>query len=301
MNSQASITLVAFSDLHMWRFGWDGDLCPKCLLGLANLALRRARHYPIAAQTAMIERLADEQADHVLFAGDITTTSLRAEFEQGQMLLAPLMLRYEGRFHAIPGNHDRYTPRAAKQRLYERLFLGRDQSYPFTVRIGEGWSLVAIDCSVPRWLTSRGQITDENMGRIGEALARERSAGRQVMVMGHYPLVYPKHVFPSWEHILPGRDRLRALLQSHGVKLYLHGHKHLRWLTATGPMIHANCGSAGFDCHARRPGYIRIRLDGPEIASFEAISMSRSWNPAHPATADSWITEELAMTPARES
>ncbi|MCE5228770.1 metallophosphoesterase [bacterium] len=294
-----SLTLAAFSDLHMWRFGWDWDFSPKRLLGLANLALRRARHYPIAAQTALIERLATENADHLLFTGDISTTSLRTEFEQGQMLLAPIVLRWGGRFHAIPGNHDRYTPRTAGRHDFEQLFLGREQTYPYTVRLNENWSLVAFDCSVPRTLSSRGRMSDDQLAKLGAELARERAAGRQLIVMGHYPLVYPKGIWASWEHVLPERGRVRALLESQGVKLYIHGHKHYRWLTQSGSMLHANCGSAGYDSRNRRPGYLRIQLDATEVSSIQAVVMNSSWSPAHPVAEGSWKIEDLTSEMCR--
>lgn len=277
----------------MWRFGWDWDFSPKRILGLTNLALRRARHYPIAVQTAIVERLATEQADHILFTGDISTTSLRSEFEQGQMLLAPLMLCWGDRFHAIPGNHDRYTPRTARRRDFERLFLGRAQTYPYTIRMGQYWSLVAIDCSIPRALSSRGRMSEEAIAALDAELAREKASGRQLAVMGHYPLVYPQRVRPSWEHVLPERGRVLDVLESHGVKLYIHGHKHWRWLVERGSALHANCGSAGLDSRERRAGFIRLHLDGPNVSAIESVSLSTAWTPDRPTTSDAWVRREL--------
>lgn len=297
-SQQPGLTLAAFGDLHIWRFGLDWDFAPKRLLGLANLALRRARRFPIAIQTAIIERLTAEDADHILFTGDISTTSLRAEFEQGQMLLAPLMLRWGERFHAIPGNHDRYTPRAARRRDFERLFLGHAQTYPYTVRLNTTWSLVAIDASVPRALSSRGRMSDEAIAALDAELAREQAAGRQIAVLGHYPLAYPERVRPSWEHVLPERERVLEVLAGRGVKLYLHGHKHWRWLVERAGILHANCGSAGLDSRRRRAGYIRVRIDGPRIAGVAAVSLNPQWTPDLPA-GDAWALQELAPEACR--
>lgn len=277
----------------MWRFGWDWDFSPKRILGLANLALRRARHYPIAVQTAIIEHLATERADHILFTGDISTTSLRSEFEQGQMLLAPLMLRWGEKFHAIPGNHDRYTPHTARRKDFERLFLGHAQVYPYTVRLNDDWSLIAIDCSIPRALSSRGRMSDDEIAALDAELEHEKASGRQLAVMGHYPLAYPVRVRATWEHVLPERARVLDVLQKHGVQLYIHGHKHWRWLVECGGMLHANCGSAGLDSRNRRAGYIRLHFDGRNIASIESVSLSPSWTAAHPAAPDSWARQEL--------
>ena len=78
--NERPLTLIHFGDLHLWRYGLGGDPWPKRLLGLANLKLRRGRQFPTRIAEAVGEQLAREEADYVLFSGDLTTTALPAEF-----------------------------------------------------------------------------------------------------------------------------------------------------------------------------------------------------------------------------
>ncbi len=287
-----ALELAHFGDLHLWRFGWDGELNPKLMLGLGNLWFNRASRFPAAASLAVIEKLTRESADHVIFTGDLTTAALRSEFEQARMLLEPVLERWPGRFHAIPGNHDRYTRGATRRRHFEQLFLQSDQEYPFIVRLKGRWSLIGFDCSVPRVFSSRGSMSDMAIAGLERALAAERDAGRELLVMGHYPLVYPDWLRPSWEHVLPERARLTWLMREFGVRVYLHGHKHHRWLLEAEGLLHLNCGSAGMDGlgAARRPGFVKLRLEGERISA-RALHLASGWRPEH--SGEGWVEHDL--------
>ncbi len=289
------LTLLLFGDLHLWRLGWDRDFTIKRVLGLANLILRRGRRFPEHIVGTAIRRLVREEADFILFAGDLTTTSLRGEFEAGRRLLQPVLDRWSGRFIAIPGNHDRYTSRATRHQLFESLFLRSHPELPFAMDLDERWTLVGIDCSTPRHFSSRGRLHPELLGRLEQILANLQERGRCIAVMGHYPLVYPTGMKPSWEHVLPERAILLDLLQRRGVSLYLHGHSHRRWLIQEGGMTHLNCGSAGMtgSHSARRPGYLRIQLSPRGILSTQAHWLSQ--NPKGSGARDEdWRTGDLA-------
>ena len=270
--SKGGLTLLHFGDLHLWRLGWDFDFTIKRVLGLTNLIVQRGRRFPEGVAQSVIQRLTREEADFVLFSGDLTTTSLRREFEAGRRLLQPLLDRWNGRFIAIPGNHDRYTSRAARQQLFETLFHNGGRELPFTTNLDERWTLVGFDCSVPRHISSRGRLQPELLGRLDAILVRLQEQGRRIAVMGHYPLLYPEGIRPSWEHVLPERALLLAMLKRRGVSLYLHGHSHRRWLIQADGLTHLNCGSAGMvGSHpARQPGYLRIHLGPDGILAVQA-------------------------------
>ena len=286
------LTLIHFGDLHVWRLGLDGELYPKRFFGLANLLLRRGRSFPEGVGRAVVRQISRERADGVLFSGDLTTTSLRAEFLLGRRLLDPIVRRWGERFIAIPGNHDRYTPGAVRARLFESLFLGRRAEFPFALDLDERWTLVGFDCSVARLLSSRGRMSPEGLAPLDAILAEQERRGRRLVVMGHYPLLYPPGRRPSWEHVLPERARVREVLERRGVRVYLHGHTHFRWRLEADGMTHLNCGSAGQAGRhpEHRPGYLKIQLGPGRVESVRAI-----WLSADPRAADAaaWRDEEL--------
>ncbi len=267
------LTLLHFGDLHLWRIGLDADPRFKRLLGLANLLLRRGRLFPLSIARLVLRRIEHDPADYLCFSGDLTTTSLKAEFEDARRLLLPLLDKWQARFLAIPGNHDRYTVRAAGRRYYETLFAGEHARFPFEVDLDAVWTLIGIDCSVPRRFTSRGRFTREARDALAPRLAEHRRRGRRLIVMGHYPLLYPARVPVQLDHALPERMALFELLAEHRVDAYLHGHKHQRWRLKHEGVTLLNCGSAGMDHPRHRPGYLRIQLTHDGIGAVQSVSL----------------------------
>jgi 3',5'-cyclic AMP phosphodiesterase CpdA len=292
---QSPLTLIHFGDLHVWNFGLDGDFAFKRLLGLANLALRRARKFPAPLARMFVEQLEREEADFVLFTGDLTTTALKREFAAGRDLVHPLVRRWEDRFIAIPGNHDRYTHRATHSRLFETHFQSPHGDLPFAVDLNDQWTLVAFDCAVPRRVSSRGHVSPQMMESLEQQLAEQHARGRSLIAAGHYPLLYPGHHKPGWEHILPQRDEVLRLLQAHGVQAYLHGHVHHRWRLDAGGLTHLNCGSSGLNGRvpARRPGYLKLTLGEDGLARVEMHWLQPIPHHARNAEPQDWVSELL--------
>lgn len=264
--------ILHFSDLHVWRLGFDPpDFHPKRLLGLANLALRRRRAFAPGfgrATLLRIERAIEEESpDLVVFSGDMTTTALAAEFEQAREWFAPLIRRLGERFYLLPGNHDRYTPRAAADELFERAFpSGRFGGRPARIRtlaIGERAAAVGFDVCVPRLISSRGEFTPALAEALELELERRAREGRAVILIGHYPYAVPAGIRVSSEHRLNGAGRLIEIVARHKPALYLHGHKHIRWAlrpAATPETLCVNAGPAGRDSSdaAKRAGFVLI-------------------------------------------
>ena len=286
--------LIHFGDLHVWRLGWDSEYYIKRFFGLANLLLRRGRKFPQALAESVLARLAAEEADYVLFSGDLTTLSLREEFRVGRRLFGPILDRWGERFIAIPGNHDRYTPRAVRDRLFETLFVDNPpRTYPFAVDLNGRWTLVGFDCSEACPLASRGRLGPEGRAQVDAFLETQQQRGRRLIVMGHYPLVYLPGRISKWDHRFSDRDEVLAMLQARGVTAYLHGHYHYRSRIETSGLTHLNCGSSGLDgaVPQRRPGYLKIRLGQDGIESAEAVHLSA--DAGREQGIGNWISEEL--------
>lgn len=269
------LTLVHFSDLHLWRFGLDGDLFPKRFLGLGNLVLKRARRFPRHVALRVIEKLCEIEGDYLCFSGDLSTTALFSEFKLGQALFAPLRERWGKRFLAIPGNHDRYTPRAMRKKHFEAFFYPAFDAAPKRWQLHPGWQCIGLDLSCPRWLSACGQLPEAQFQALETMLQEIKAQDQRCIVMGHYPLLYPRDVRADPMHAMASeaRARLCALLDRYGVVLYLHGHKHQRWRLESNRLTHLNAGSAGMTGPEpdRAPGFLTITLSGdmlsPEIRS----------------------------------
>ncbi|MFC1601184.1 metallophosphoesterase family protein, partial [Candidatus Sumerlaeota bacterium] len=281
--------------IHVWRFALDGDLYPKRFLGLLNLALRRRHKFPRAIAERLVAKLLEEEADAVLFSGDLTSTAASSEFVAARELLLPVAEKWGERFLAIPGNHDRYTPRAVAERKFERLFLEREQTYPFVQRLSDTLSVVGIDLSVPRLLTSRGLIGDEQLGRLRDILRTEEEQGRGVIVLGHYPLIirYPGGGSASWEHRMTGWHKLREVVDRPPVIAYLHGHRHQRWVMSQSHCLEIDAGSAGRagKLEGWQAGYLRLDFERQSLQQAVAVCLQ-------PGAYEQWA--EKTMYPASD-
>jgi 3',5'-cyclic AMP phosphodiesterase CpdA len=289
-----SVRLIHFSDLHLWGYGFDRDPFPKRIGGLANLAFNRSRAFPRAVAEALLARLAGEEADFILFSGDVSTTALKKEFRAARELFAPLRERWGERFIAIPGNHDRYTPRATRNRLYERLFLEAEQRYPIVRKLGKAWDLVGFDAAVPRWIYSHGDAGPALIADLARTLKAIALPGRRLLATGHFPILYPAGTTALKGHAFEPdqREALRRALAEAGVEVYLHGHKHRRWGLRQGATLHLNAGSAGMlgDAHNKRPGYLKI-----ELPAQGAPRAQETWLESESGGKLAWASGELAI------
>ena len=273
--------LIHFSDLHFWTTaGWDGDFTFKRVLGRLNLRLRRGRAFPPNLAHQVVAEIVRRSADLVVFSGDISTTSMIAEFRAGREALAAVRDKWGERFVAIPGNHDRYTRRACRQKLFEKHFLERPASYPFAGQVTPQVGLVGIDLSGARIWSARGTVTRPAIEEIGDAIAAQKRRTPFVIVVGHYPLALQAGVTPRWGRALPLRAQLLRQVADAGANLYLHGHEHRR--RAVLPygregLVCVDAGSAGLrsDQPERAAGFVQIDVEADRVSSVQAAALCR--------------------------
>jgi 3',5'-cyclic AMP phosphodiesterase CpdA len=246
------IRIVHFSDMHLWSWGLDWPDVPlKRWLGLGNLALRRARQFPYWLAEQVVAEMVKVEADACVFTGDLTTCALGRELDMAVVLLSPLRERWGDDLMIMPGNHDRYTRKVvAAQRFESCLLPGREQA-PWRLDLSSGFTLVGLDCSAPRMMSSRGRFTAEQARQSETALEQVKKEGRRLVLCGHYPYSYPEDFRIKWSHLLPRQDRQRLtnLVRWSQPAAYLHGHEHHRWVHASPletPLVPCvNAGSAG--------------------------------------------------------
>lgn len=274
--------IVHFSDLHVWRRGLEvSDVWyPKRMLGYVNLALRRKFRYPPDLGRAVVSEIAKADADAVVFTGDMTTASLLGEFEAAAELLSPLLEKWGERFVILPGNHDRYTPYTVSQKFYECLFA--DHGPVTRTDVGDHWSIVAFDASRPYMVRSNGVITLALAAHLAQTLREVADAGRMCVLAGHFPYDHPRGCGEGLQHRLLGSQRLIEVINDFKPPVYLHGHKHVRWVhrsQKTPDTVCVNSGSAGLKSKdpLRRAGFVMIDLDN-EGALQSALAFSAGGN-----------------------
>ena len=266
--------LVLFGDIHLyrlWLMPWQ--LASKRILGQSNLILNRRKTFRHDLLKAMIDQAIGLEPDMLLLSGDVTTTSLKKEFEDVAAVLKPLADRVPTVL--VPGNHDRYTFHAARSRVIDRMLdKWVPDHFPHTRGLTDRWRLLALDGAVPRVYNARGRL-----GRVqfeaAKTVVESLDETQGLVVLCHYPCALPSHVHEHASHALEERDALREVLENcRGRVVSIHGHIHQPWHhePGDGSGVPFTCIDAGSPCmvsedYPTGQGFFEIELpDDPAEA-----------------------------------
>jgi 3',5'-cyclic AMP phosphodiesterase CpdA len=259
-----SLRIAHFSDIHLTvsplrlsKRDWIG----KSSAGWLNAKMGRGRHFLDSSNIAgvMAADIKARNYDHVIFSGDATTIGLTMEFEEVHRVLQPDD-GWPSRL-AVPGNHDYYTYRAVRRGEFERVFASWQHGdridghiYPYVQRVGPLW-LIAVNSAQANLFVwdSRGRVGRHQLHRLAELL-RRLPPGPRIMVT-HYPLLLesgrPERL---WRRLRDARH-LRELAATAGVRLWLHGHRHVNYYRPVDPSLPFPVVCAGSATHAGRWSY----------------------------------------------
>jgi 3',5'-cyclic AMP phosphodiesterase CpdA len=226
------------SDVHldaMPRFRLR-DLFSKRAVGYANW--RQSRKHSMTGETLgrLVADLKAHEPHHIAVTGDLTNIARREEFENARLWLEEL--GPPEKVTAIPGNHDAYVPRAHHR--YRKLWapwMRADDSehvakalFPFMRRKGQ-IALIGVSSAVASApFLAIGHVGSHQTERMMTLLEEARGEGLFRVILIHHP---PKLVDPrnQWRKLTDGR-RFRAAVERCGAELILHGHDHIRMMTA---------------------------------------------------------------------
>lgn len=229
MPGAESLRLAVVGDIHLYRTRiapWR--MLNKRLLGQVNLWFERRHKFDPALLPAVCEQINRVNPDRLLLTGDVTTTSLPEEF--ADTVEALKLIDESIPITAIAGNHDRYTYTSARRKLFEQaLHPHVPDTFPHFEKLNDTWHLLALDAAMPRKLTARGLIGDEQI-KTAHALLQTLSKDQGVVVMCHYPAFEREGDRYRWNHLLKDMPQLQALLSDCPARvLHVHGHEHHAW------------------------------------------------------------------------
>ncbi len=263
LHFQADIPLARFPTL-----GW------RRLMAQTEYRLlgRRGRFATVVQTVKRLLAEADAQrADHLLVSGDLTALALPEEFEEARQHLRT----WSGRMTIIPGNHDRYTPAAAKARLFESAFAPELKSdlagytqegiYPLVKLPTDDAALIGL-CSARVPVSpgfAAGWIGKRQRQGLAELLQRPELKKRTVFVTTHHG---PYRMDGRPDRVNHGLVDAKALLQvlKEGRAAALgHGHIHRRYRIDVAGAPPVFC--AGSSTEHAKEGYFRYVLEGGTV------------------------------------
>jgi 3',5'-cyclic AMP phosphodiesterase CpdA len=283
------LRLVHVSDIHFWQYALNpAQLLSKRLLGMASLLVRRARKFRLERVHEVVERVLSLQPDHILITGDLTTTALPAEFRAAREALAP-WLREPEKVSILPGNHDRYTVGADRDRRFEQFFgeFAPARQCPWLRLLDSRTAILGLDPSRAS-LTARGRLPQRQLDRARELLAEHAPGISRLILACHYPLEAPEpHRADLQRKRLIDEKAFRDWLATIGRHLYCCGHVHAAWAFIPDRFPDQLCLNAGAPLLRDRtghcpPGFLEIVLSDRDVSVNH-----NGW------TADGWATGAL--------
>ncbi len=228
------VTLAHLSDVHL-------PVLPRIPLvhaglkrglGLVNWHRKRHAIHRMDTIEVLLADLAHQAPDHIAVTGDLANLGLPEEHTNALAWLQ--RLGPPDRISVVPGNHDIYTrlgrdPGVARWRAYMasdaygRTLTGDTTDFPYVRRVGE-IALIGLCSAVPTPpFVAAGRLGAAQLERLPRLLDAAHAAGLVRVVLIHHPPL------PGQAKRLRGLEdaaALKAVLETHGAELVLHGHNH---------------------------------------------------------------------------
>ncbi len=212
------------------------DLASKRIVGYANWWRNRRHALAPGTLERLVADLRAQNPDHIVVTGDLTNIAVNREFKNARLWLAEL--GPPDRVTAVPGNHDAYVPGAhwRFRRLWAPWMVSDDAEhvgsalFPFMRRKGYV-ALIGISSAVASApFMATGRVGRSQTERLRQLLREAGDEGLFRVILIHHPpkLIHPRH---QWRKLTDGR-RFRAAIERCGAELILHGHDHIRMMTA---------------------------------------------------------------------
>ncbi len=283
--------LLHISDLHFWHIPLNPlRLAGKRLFGVGNLILKRARKFRMETMPAVLEHAQELKPHHILITGDLTTTALEEEFEAAHRAISAL--HYDpSALTVIPGNHDRYTRRATRERLFEKYFgkYSPPGDYPWLKWLGPDTTILALDVCRPTRISARGTIAPSQLEKAQALLDGVAPRIKRLLIACHYPVALPAGMLDSRGHGLRGREHLEGFLARQAPHLYFHGHIHTPWSFTPDRLPATLCLNPG--------AAFRINNEPEEHASMLEINLQNDCVEVkrHILCRETWRVENLSL------
>jgi 3',5'-cyclic AMP phosphodiesterase CpdA len=264
------LRIVHLSDIHVWQYPRNPlHLMNKRLWGVLDLLRGRARKFRLERLRDVVARVVELQPDHILITGDLTTTALSAEFLMAREHLRELFAD-PLRVSLLPGNHDRYTRGAMRNRKFEQHFgdLMPARRFPWMRWLDERTAILGLDATRSH-LSARGFLPPAQMDEASALLEHQRPG--RLIIANHYPVEAPE---PYRRELavkrLKNQQRVRDWLANLGPHLYCCGHVHAAWVFRPTCLPNQLCINAGAPLlrdprGLRLPGFQLIEIEGPSV------------------------------------
>lgn len=271
--------LAHISDLHFGKVSLaPSQFFSKRWLGNLNLFLNRRGMFSPGQIYSLLNAFQSYGVTHVLITGDVSTTSDPKEFELARDFVQALK-RAGYIVYIIPGNHDHYTKRGYKNRLFYSYFPNEllSENAVTSLALPHNWTLVLMDtaCATPL-ISSTGHFSPVIETRLRSHL-KTIPSNQHILLANHFPYIENEH---ARRRLIRG-DALKNLLSEHPqIKLYCHGHTHRHILADVRESNLPVTADSGSVSHTKRGSFNLIDLSPSSLHIHSYFHSPKGWEKA---------------------
>lgn len=222
--------VVQISDPHFSKISLNPAIFfSKRFIGVFNLIFNRRKAYCQKALYQLPELFHTLNIKYVFITGDITSTSLKEEFQKAKDFINLFDKTIE--FFIVPGNHDQYTKQVFKKDVFYKFFNNKNthflknlkneriETYP----LSENWYYIGMDCCIPTHFFSCAGLFSEDLEKHLIEILEKIPKEKKILLVNHFPAIQNA----SKRKVLKRKEELYKILKKYpNIKLYLHGHTH---------------------------------------------------------------------------
>jgi len=229
------LRIAHISDLHFSKITLSPtQFFSKRFIGNFHALFKRKKQFIPRILDNFAEGLKKLHVHLVIVTGDFSSTGREVEFAHALDLINAFE-RAGLCVLKIPGNHDHYTKRDYRKKLFYDYFDNEPPTgspFNFNLKdngievhpIGKKMWWIGLDTACPAPLTSARGVFSKSLEERLATVLKTLPSDDLILLANHYPLSQKKR---DPARALEGSSRLRALLKKHpNVKIYLHGHDH---------------------------------------------------------------------------
>ena len=233
------VRIAHISDLHLSKITFcPSQFLSKRWLGNMNLIFFRRKKFRPEQLSLLPDLFEKHKIDYSIVSGDISSTSLKEEFEMGKIIFDELLKKKITPLF-LPGNHDKYTKGSHTTKRFYNYFENKRGSSKiekaFSLKndeveahkLSEHWWYVGIDCAIATHLLSSRGLFSKKAEKNLKALLAMIPKEQNIIMVGHFPLTQREGPRRS----LKRSRELKEIIKTHSnIKIYLHGHTHRHFI-----------------------------------------------------------------------
>lgn len=225
--------IAHLSDIHFFHFEKSlVQFFSKRCIGNFNYYLTRRKIFDQTLAYQVVETLLKEGVTHLIITGDYTSTSSKQEFKMMQDYIK-FLLSKGFIIYTFPGNHDVYTRKVDRNKLFYSTLEGLidfqgDTAFNLidhrvaAYKLGDTYLLCCDASHASSPIRSTGFFDPETEANLRSVL-NVLPPSAPIIFASHYP--YEKFRYPN-AHLKRGEVLESILSENPNIQVVLHGHRH---------------------------------------------------------------------------